>query len=185
MQHTFRHKDKLHTSTNQRTKPQSSYLMQTMKYTCFALLQRWPTSTTQKDSFNTEGLTCDTCSYSTTFPSLPHSVPHMHWDAWLCADPEQRAGPMKFLHVYSVIGIIMGVPLQTVKANTSLTVIWTQTTIMEKKKILLVFVGTLVHFRSLSHTYSDRSVLSFPDTSLSKASPALVNWAAPSSFSLE
>lgn len=133
MQHTFRHKDKLHTSTNQRTKPQSSYLMQTMKYTCFALLQRWPTSTTQKDSFNTEGLTCDTCSYSTTFPSLPHSVPHMHWDAWLCADPEQRTGPMKFLHVYSVIGIIMGVPLQTVKANTSLTVIWTQTTIMEKK----------------------------------------------------
>lgn len=57
----------------------------------------------------------------------------MHWDAWLCAASEQRTGPMKFLHVCSVIGVIMGVPLQTVKANTSLIVIWTQTIIMKKK----------------------------------------------------
>lgn len=31
--------------------------MQTMKYTCFAFLQRWPTSRTQKHSFNTDVLT--------------------------------------------------------------------------------------------------------------------------------
>lgn len=156
-----------------------------MKYTCFAFLQRWPTSRTQKDSFNTEGLTCDQ-SYSTAFTPQPPSVPHMHSGAWLCAHSEQRTTPMKFLHVCSVIGFIMETPLQTVEASTSLTAIWTQTVIKKKKiSFLLVFVGTLVHFRSLSHTYRERSALSFPDTSLSKASPALVNWAAPSSFSLE
>lgn len=48
-----------------------------MKYACFAFLQRWPTSRTQKDSFNTEGLTCDKY-YSTTFIPRSHSVPHTH-----------------------------------------------------------------------------------------------------------
>lgn len=47
---------------------------------------------------------------------------------------EQRTRPIKFLHVCTVIGFIMGVPHQTVKANTTLTVIRTQTVIMKKKK---------------------------------------------------
>lgn len=76
--------------------------------------------------------------------------------------------------------------LGLVEANTSLrSGMDTNTNNDKKRSFLLVFVGTSIHFRSLSRTYTDRSSLSFPDTSLSKASPALVNWAAPSSFSPE
>lgn len=60
----------------------------------------------------------------------------MYWKAWLFADSQQKMGPMNILHVCSVLGFIMGGPLQTVEANTRLTVIWTQTLIMKKKKII-------------------------------------------------
>ena len=45
-------KGKPHTLINVHKKMQSSYLMQTMEYACFAFLQRWPTSRTQKNYFN-------------------------------------------------------------------------------------------------------------------------------------
>lgn len=62
------------TLINTHMKIHSSYLMQTMEYACFAFLQRWPTSRTQKDSFNKEFLIGDK-SYSTKPTPQPHSAP--------------------------------------------------------------------------------------------------------------
>ena len=106
-----------------------------------------------------------------------------------CWFREKDSSHEHFVSVSSVLGFSTGVPsklLGLVEANTSLrSGMDTNANNDKTRSSLLVFAGTLIHFRRLSHTYTDRSSLSFPDTSLSKASPALVNWAAPSSFSLE
>lgn len=160
--------------------------MQTMKYTCFAFLQRWPTSRTQKHSFNTDVLTVINL---TVLHSLQdHAVCHTNVLeslalCWFTAEDGSHEHFACLLSAWFYHGTSPPNCRSKYQADSDMD---TDTNNEKKKRsFLLVIVGTSIHFRSLWHTYRDRSALSFPDTSLSKASPALVNWAAPSSFSLE
>lgn len=162
--------------------------MQTVECTCLPFLQRWPTPRTQKDPFHKE-VPISNKSYGATLTPPSMFLNTLLGDLAQCQFTKKGQFPWTFCTVSSVLGFSTRAPLQAlgpVEENTSLrTGMDTKTDNDKRRLFLLVFVATVIHFRSSSHTYVDSSSRSFPDTSLSKASPAPVNWAAPSSFSLE